>query len=129
MSDNIRVRSILGRYLEHSRIYRFGHGNVADGERMPGSEADALHLIGSADLMPRNLRRRVEVLVPVKNPRHTVWLDQVLQFSLADDVVAWELRPDDTWARIGPRDTFQPHPQERMYRWAAEQQLAGRQTA
>ena len=55
MSDNIRVRSVLGRYLEHSRIYRFGHGNVVDGARVDGAQADALHLIGSADLMPRNL--------------------------------------------------------------------------
>jgi polyphosphate kinase len=126
MSENIRVRSVLGRYLEHSRIYRFGHGNVVDGIRVPGAQADAMHLIGSADLMPRNLIRRVEVLVPIEHLRHTAWLDQALAFGLADDVVAWELQSDDSWERIGPLDAFEPHPQERMYRWTVEQQLAGR---
>ncbi len=76
--------------------------------------------------MPRNLIRRVEVLVPIIHPRHTAWLDQALAFGLDDDVVAWELRCDDTWERVGPRDEFDPHPQERMYRWTLEQQLQGR---
>ncbi|MGI9643797.1 MAG: polyphosphate kinase 1, partial [Ilumatobacteraceae bacterium] len=112
MSENIRVRSILGRYLEHSRIYRFAHGNVVDdGQRAPGAEADAVHLIGSADLMPRNLRRRVEVLVPIEHPRHQAWLDQVLGFALADDVVRWELQPDHSWIRSGPLGAFEPHSQ------------------
>ena len=93
LSENIRVRSILGRYLEHSRIYRFAHGDVDD---------EPLYLIGSADVMPRNLDRRVEVLVPIEHPKHRDWLDQVLAFLLADDVVRWELQPDDTWARDGP---------------------------
>ncbi len=126
MSDNIRVRSILGRYLEHSRIYRFAHGNLVHGERLPDATADSVHLIGSADLMPRNLNRRVEVLTPVVLARHTAWLDQALAFALDDDVVGWELRPDDSWERIGPQASFTPHAQERMYHWAAEQQLAGR---
>ena len=93
LSENIRVRSILGRYLEHSRIYRFAHGDVDD---------QPLYLIGSADLMPRNLDRRVEVLVPIEHPKHREWLDQVFEFLLADDIVRWELQPDDTWARCGP---------------------------
>ena len=130
LSENIRVRSVLGRFLEHSRIYRFAHGNVIAGEaphaRVDGAVADAIHLIGSADLMPRNLIRRVEVLVPIIHPRHTAWLDQALAFGLDADVVAWELRCDDTWERIGPRDEFAPNPQERMYRWTLEQQLQGR---
>lgn len=127
LSETIRVRSILGRYLEHSRIYRFSHGNVVHGQRLDEAATDGVYLIGSADLMPRNLNRRVEVVVPVEHPRHTAALDQTLAFSLADDVVAWELQPDDSWARIGPTNSFQPHPQERMYRWMVEQQLAGRQ--
>jgi len=127
MSDNIRVRSILGRYLEHSRIYRFAHGNLVHGERLPDATSDAVHLIGSADLMPRNLNRRVEVVVPIEHARHTAALDQALAFSLADDIVAWELQPDDTWERIGPTNAFEPHSQERMYRWMVDQQLAGRQ--
>ena len=130
LSENIRVRSVLGRFLEHSRIYRFAHGNViADGPertRVAGAVADAIHLIGSADLMPRNLLRRVEVLVPIIHPRHAAWLDQALAFGLDDDVVAWELRCDDSWERVGPLDEFVPHPQERMYRWTLEQQLQGR---
>jgi polyphosphate kinase len=113
LSENIRVRSILGRYLEHSRIYRFAHGDVDD---------QPLYLIGSADLMPRNLDRRVEVLVPIEHPKHREWLDVVFDFDLADDIVRWELQPDDTWTREGPTDAFEPHPQERLYRWAVERQ-------
>ena len=113
LSDNIRVRSVLGRYLEHSRIYRFGHG---------GADGEPLYLIGSADLMPRNLDRRVEVLMPVEHARHREWIAQVLDFALADDIVRWELQPDDTWARRGPADTFAPDAQERMYRWTLERQ-------
>jgi polyphosphate kinase len=126
MSENIRVRSILGRYLEHSRIYRFKNGNVVVNGRVPGAEADEIHLIGSADLMPRNLNRRVEVLVPIEHARHRAWLDQAIEFQLADDIVCWELRPDDTWERMGPTDVFEPHAQERMYRWAFDQQTPPR---
>ena len=126
LSENIHVRSILGRYLEHSRIYRFGHGNVVHGERLAGATSDQVYLIGSADLMPRNLNRRVEVMVPIEHARHTAALDQALAFALADDIVAWELQPDDTWLRIGPTESFEPHAQERMYRWMVEQQLTGR---
>ncbi len=129
LSENIRVRSVLGRYLEHSRIYRFDHGNVFDGVRVKGATSDAVHLIGSADLMPRNLNRRVEVLVPIEIRRHTEWLDFVLDEALADDVVAWELRSDDSWTRVGPLDTFEPHVQERLYRAAVEAQTVGRATA
>jgi polyphosphate kinase len=126
LSENLRVRSVLGRYLEHSRIYRFAHGNVVHGERLPGTNNDAVHLIGSADLMPRNLRRRVEVLVPITHPRHTSWLDQTLGFALDDGVVRWELQPDDSWLRCGPEGSFEPHSQELMYRFTADQQNAGR---
>ncbi len=62
----------------------------------------------------------------IEHPRHTAALDQALAFALADDIVAWEQQPDDSWRRIGPIDSFVPHPQERMYRWMVEQQLAGR---
>jgi polyphosphate kinase len=113
LSENIHVRSILGRYLEHSRIYRFAHGDVDD---------QPVYLIGSADLMPRNLDRRVEVLVPIEHPKHRDWLDQVLTFDLADDIVRWELQPDDTWLRCGPSNAFEPHAQERLYRWVVERQ-------
>ena len=83
------MRSIVGRFLEHSRIYRFG----AD----PDS---AEYLIGSADLMPRNLDRRVEALVPVTDPRLRARLAEILELDLADDVLAWELAADGTWHKI-----------------------------
>ncbi|MGH9272447.1 MAG: polyphosphate kinase 1 [Ilumatobacteraceae bacterium] len=117
LSERVRVRSILGRYLEHSRIYRFAHGDVDD---------EPEFLIGSADLMPRNLDRRVEVLVPIEHPKHRDWLDQVFEFQLSEDIVRWELQPDDTWVRRGPADAFVPHAQERMYRWAVERQAVSK---
>ena len=118
LSDNINVRSILGRYLEHSRIYRFGHGDFGG----DGQPDQPMYLIGSADLMPRNLDGRVEVLVQIDHPKHREWLDQVLSFDLADDVVRWELRPDDGWERMGKRDRFEPDAQELMYRWTFDHQ-------
>jgi polyphosphate kinase len=90
LSETIRVRSIVGRYLEHSRIFRFANG---DGPGRPR------HLIGSGDLMPRNLDRRVEVLTPVVDPDLQARLDEVLDVELRDDVLAWTLGPDGTWTR------------------------------
>lgn len=113
LSPNVRVRSVLGRYLEHSRIYRFANGS---------GDAAPLFLIGSADLMPRNLDRRVETLVPILHPKHQAWLEQVIKFYLADDVVAFELQPDNTWLRVGSPDAFEPHSQERMYHWVSAKQ-------
>jgi polyphosphate kinase len=113
LSENIRVRSVLGRYLEHSRIYRFAHG---------AGESTPVHFIGSADLMPRNLDRRVELLVPVLHPKHRAWLDHVIDLYLADDVVAFDMGPDNTWIRVGAADAFAPHSQDRMYRWVSERQ-------
>jgi polyphosphate kinase len=112
VSENIRVRSILGRYLEHSRVFRFGNG------KGPG---EAVHLIGSADLMPRNLDRRVEVLTPLAHPKHQAWIDQVLEFDLRDDVVRWELDGEGAWHRCGP-EGFEPHPQHLLYEWVAARQ-------
>ena len=88
LSENIRVRSLVGRYLEHSRIYRFG------------SEKRGFdYLIGSADMMPRNLDRRVETLVPVLDPALQQRLEEILQTNLADDVLAWILETD-VWKRV-----------------------------
>ncbi|MGH8874519.1 MAG: polyphosphate kinase 1 [Acidimicrobiia bacterium] len=89
LSDNISVRSIVGRYLEHSRIFRFG--SPARGMK---------YHIGSADLMPRNLDRRVEALVPVGDPTLRERLDQIFEVLLADEVLAWELGADDTWRKV-----------------------------
>jgi polyphosphate kinase len=89
LSENIRVRSIVGRFLEHSRVYRFG----ADPET-------ADYLFGSADIMPRNLDHRVEALVPVTDPRLKTRLAQLLELNLADDALTWELAGDGTWHKL-----------------------------
>jgi len=88
LSDRIRVRSILGRFLEHSRIYRFG--SPRRGYR---------YYIGSADLMPRNLDRRVEVMAPVEDPALQARLEEILQLLWSDDAAAWELH-DAAWRRV-----------------------------
>ncbi|HEU5004119.1 MAG TPA: polyphosphate kinase 1 [Actinomycetota bacterium] len=93
LSENIRVRSIVGRYLEHSRILRFG---VAGGD----SGGQAHYYIGSADLMIRNLDERVEALVPIADPILTARLDEVLEVNLADDELAWELGADGAWTKV-----------------------------
>lgn len=113
LSENIRVRSILGRYLEHSRIYRFEHG-LFDGS--------PLHLIGSADLMGRNLDGRVEALVPLTHEKHRMWLDTVLGFLLDDSVVHFALAPDDTWERRGA-DGFTNDAQQRLHEWVVATQV------
>jgi polyphosphate kinase len=92
LSETIRVRSIVGRYLEHSRIFRFG-----------SNERGPRYYIGSADLMQRNLDRRVECLAPVTDPSLTARLDEILEVALADDVLAWELGPAG-WGKVPTRD-------------------------
>jgi polyphosphate kinase len=92
-SENISVRSLVGRYLEHSRIFYFANGN---GEGVPR------YLIGSADLMPRNLDRRVEAIVEVADPGQQQRLQEILDIELTDDVLAWELEADGTWSRLCP---------------------------
>jgi polyphosphate kinase len=89
LSDTIRVRSVVGRYLEHSRIFRFG------------SEARGYdYLIGSGDWMTRNLTRRVEAITPVEDPKLQARLEEILQVTLADDLLAWELGHDAVWRRV-----------------------------
>jgi len=89
LSETISARSVVGRYLEHSRIYRFG-----------SQERGYTYLMGSADLMARNLDRRVEAVVPVTEPRLQARLEEILQTLLADDVLAWELGPDGGWSKV-----------------------------
>jgi polyphosphate kinase len=87
LSENIRVRSILGRFLEHSRVFRFGNNGAAE------------FWIGSADLMHRNLDRRVEALVQVTDPVARAELDFVLNAAMSDEVEGFELAGDGTWTR------------------------------
>ena len=90
MSERIRVRSIVGRFLEHSRIFRFGT-----------AERGLEYWIGSADLMSRNLDARVEALVPVDAPALQRRLERILATHLDPDARAWELAPDGSWKRAG----------------------------
>lgn len=115
-NGNIRVRSILGRFLEHSRIYVFGHG--ADNDT-------PTYYIGSADIMPRNLDLRVEVLTPIRHPKHQSWLAKVLEILWSDDVVRFEINQHGQWHRAGPSDfTFEHDAQGRLMKWATDLQLS-----
>ncbi|WP_127842702.1 RNA degradosome polyphosphate kinase [Actinomyces wuliandei] len=87
LSENIRVRSILGRFLEHSRVYAFANGG------------DTVLYIGSADLMHRNLDRRVEALVRITDPAMLAQLERLVTRCVSDEVSSWHLNPDGTWTR------------------------------
>jgi len=99
LSDNITVRSVVGRYLEHSRIYRFANG---------AGPARPVHYIGSADLMPRNLDRRVEAVVPIEDVDLQNRLDDMLEVLLTDDTLAWA-QIDDRWRHVPDGGTTDTH--------------------
>jgi polyphosphate kinase len=113
--QNIRIRSVLGRYLEHSRMYHFAHG---------AQDKGPVYYIGSADMMPRNLDKRVEVLIPVEHPKHRAWIEEVFATLLADDVVAFEMNRQGDWRRVGPAEYVPAHDaQYRIHLRDSESQL------
>ncbi len=116
VSENIRVVSIVGRFLEHSRVYAFQRGE------------ETRVLMGSADLMPRNLDSRVELVTPVEDPALKVELLDMLERCFAENANAWELDGDGAWTRLGPengqRRSVQEELRERHAARAAEQLAA-----
>ncbi|MGW5370634.1 RNA degradosome polyphosphate kinase [Streptomyces sp. NPDC004009] len=96
LSENIRVRSILGRFLEHSRVFAFGNGGEPE------------VWIGSADMMHRNLDRRIEALVRVTDPGHRAALNRLLDTGMSDTTASWHLGPDGEWTRHATDADGQP---------------------
>ena len=124
MSETIRVRSQLGRYLEHSRIMWFAHGDVSGvGTSRPRATRPSRCTSSARPTgCSATSTAAIEVLVPVSHPKHQVWLDHVFLFLLAADTVRWELDHEGIWHRRGPEKFSHGDGQERFYRWVADRQ-------
>ena len=109
LSDNIRVHSVLGRFLEHSRIYAFGTG-IPDPDAQPDEDPDADNEVwlGSPDIMHRNLDRRVESLVKVTDPAHCAKLREVIARGMDDGTSSWWLDGEGNWTRHARDDAGAP---------------------
>ena len=109
LSDTIKVRSVLGRFLEHSRIYAFGTGEPDPGA-VPGEDPEAGNEVwlGSADIMHRNLDRRVESLVQVTGTAHCARLRELIALGMDDATASWWLDSDGDWARHARDDAGAP---------------------
>jgi polyphosphate kinase len=107
VSENIRVCSIVGRMLEHSRIFSFERGS------------DSVVYIGSPDLMPRNLDTRVELVTPIRDSALRLELLDTLDRCFADNTHAWDLGPDGTWSRLLAGDGEPRSVQDELMAWHA----------
>ena len=116
LSENIRVRSVLGRFLEHSRVFHFE------------ARGDRRYFVGSADLLPRNLDHRLEAVAPVQDARLQQRLGGALD-ALLDDATAWELQPDGIWKRRTPKKGEQPRSGQAALMRSARRRRRARRTA
>jgi polyphosphate kinase len=107
LSETIQVRSILGRFLEHSRLFFFQAGKKT------------AYYLGSADLMPRNLDHRLEVVAPVEDPALQARLKNAFETLLADNESAWELQSDGNWKRLRPKKDESSHGAQAIFMRAA----------
>jgi len=118
VSERIRVRSIIGRFLEHSRVWHFGNAGADE------------YFIGSADWMPRNFQRRVEAVAPVEAPRLQARLRSLLRICLEDNRQAWELDAAGNWTqRVPDGEVFSTHARLVAHSWGETPDRAVRATA
>jgi polyphosphate kinase len=116
LSENVRVRSVLGRFLEHSRVFHFE------------ARGDRSYFVGSADLLPRNLDHRLEAVAPIQDARLQQRLGTALD-TLLEDETAWELQSDGTWKRHSPKKGVQPRSSQSSLMRAARRRRRARRVA
>ena len=114
VSDNVRIISVVGRFLEHARVFTFTVGGATR------------YWIGSADMMARNLDNRVEFMAPVDDPVACAEIQTVLDLQLADTALSWQLAADGTWTRVTPAPDAEPlDSQEALMDLTSRQARAG----